>query len=81
MKRYTVAVVRERLADALDQAERGEPVFIERRGVTYRLSVETPKRRRSRREPAIEVLDPAVSEGQWTWAWSARGIHFRGRQK
>ena len=31
-KRYTVAAVRERLADALDEAEKGIPVIIERRG-------------------------------------------------
>ena len=32
MKRYTVAQVRERLASALDEVERGVPVVIERRG-------------------------------------------------
>jgi antitoxin (DNA-binding transcriptional repressor) of toxin-antitoxin stability system len=81
MKCYSVGVVRERLAEALDEAERGEPVFIERRGVRYRLSVEPVKRRRNRRKPAIEVLDSAVADGQWTWEWSAGGVRFRGRRR
>ena len=46
MKMYTVATLRKRLADALDESERGVPVLIERRGVRYRLSVETARRMR-----------------------------------
>jgi antitoxin (DNA-binding transcriptional repressor) of toxin-antitoxin stability system len=61
MKRYTVAVVRKRLAEALDEAERGEPVFIERKGVRYRLSLDTAKPRRTRRTSRIQVVDPAVA--------------------
>ena len=68
VKKYKVAMVRERLSQALDQAERGEPVFIERNGVTYRLSVERPAARRPRiRRPGMEILDPAVAGGDWTW--------------
>ena len=68
VKKYKVAMVRERLSQALDQAERGEPVFIERNGVTYRLSVERPAARRPRiRRPGIEIVDPAVAAGDWTW--------------
>jgi antitoxin (DNA-binding transcriptional repressor) of toxin-antitoxin stability system len=68
VKKYKVAMVRERLSQALDQAERGEPVFIERNGVTYRLSVERPAARRSRiRRAGIEIVDPSVASGDWTW--------------
>ena len=78
MKRYTVAQVRERLAAALDEAEQGVPVIIERKGIRYRLSLDTPKAaRRGRREPRIRPLDPAVEKGTWTWDWSARGMRFR----
>ena len=55
MKRYTVAHVRERLADVLDEAEQGNPVVIERRGVRYVLAVESTPQRRSKRS-AIETL-------------------------
>ena len=80
MKRYTVAVVRERLAEALDEAERGEPVFIERKGVRYRLSLDTAKPRRARRTARIQVIDPAVAKGTWTWDWTATGVRFRARK-
>ena len=80
MKRYTVALVRERLAEALDEAERGEAVFIERKGVRYRLSLDTGKPRRQRRASPIEILDPAVAEGKWTWDWTATGVRFRARK-
>lgn len=81
VKRYTVAVVRERLAEALDEAERGVPVVIERKGVQYRLAVETPKRKRRRRGATIEVLDPAVGEGQWTWEWTNGGLRLKHRRR
>jgi len=82
MKKYTVALVRERLSEALDYAHSGEPVFIQRKGVTYRLSVE-PTKRKARRpsKPQIEILDPSISEGQWTWDWSGGGLAFRGRKR
>ena len=80
MKTYKVAIVRERLAEALDQAEQGVPVFIERKGVRYRLTVERPGRQpRSVRRPKIEMLDPAVAQGQWSWKIGTTGLRFRGR--
>jgi antitoxin (DNA-binding transcriptional repressor) of toxin-antitoxin stability system len=80
MKRYTVAQVREQLATALDDAERGEPIIIERRGVRFLLAVETKKPRSAPRQSRIETLDPAVASGQWTWVWTAKGLRFKGRQ-
>lgn len=79
MKTYKVAVVRERLAEALDQAERGVPVFIERKGVRYRLAVEKPASRRTARRPKIELLDTAVADGAWTWEAGATGLRFKAR--
>jgi antitoxin (DNA-binding transcriptional repressor) of toxin-antitoxin stability system len=75
--------VRERLSDALDEAERGVPIIIERRGVRYSLSrVDTEATpRRQRRAPRIEVLDPAIADGQWTWSWTAAGAKFRAGRK
>jgi antitoxin (DNA-binding transcriptional repressor) of toxin-antitoxin stability system len=81
MKRYTVSLVRERLSEALDEAEKGVPVIIERKGVRYRLTVDKPARARKTRRPNIEVLDPAVAEGQWTWDWTPKGLRFRDKRR
>ena len=81
MKRYTVSVVRERLSEALDEADRGVPVIIERKGVRYRLSVDKPGNARKQRRPRIEILDPAVEQGQWTWDWTPRGLKFRDTRR
>ena len=77
MKKYTVSVVRERFAQALDEALSGEPVFIERKGVLYRLSVDRPKKSVTPRKTHFEILDPAVDAGQWTWDWSPGTLAFR----
>jgi antitoxin (DNA-binding transcriptional repressor) of toxin-antitoxin stability system len=82
MKRYTMAQLRERLADVLNEAERGVPVVIERRGVRYVLRAEPARPRRRTRPSFIEILDPAVAEGQWQWTWTREGIRFRpGRRR
>lgn len=77
MKRYTVSQVRERLSDALDEAEKGIPVVIERKGVRYRLAVEKPARSRRKPRFRIEILHPAIEAGQWTWDWTPKGLKFR----
>jgi len=77
MKRYPVAVLRERLAEALDAAYAGVPVVIERKGVRYRLTREAaPKKSRAVRSPLFEIVDPAVMAGDWTWDWSPEGVTF-----
>jgi antitoxin (DNA-binding transcriptional repressor) of toxin-antitoxin stability system len=80
MKRYTVAQVRERLAAVLDDAERGEPSIIERRGVRFVLAVEAKRTRTASRSSVIETLDPAIASGQWTWVWSAKATRFKPRK-
>ena len=81
-KRYTVARVRARLSDALDEAERGVPVIIERRGTRFQLSV-APVRtgRPAKRTPKIEILDSAVADGRWNWHWTPEGLRFRARRR
>ena len=81
MKRYTVSLVRERLSEALDEAERGVPVIIERKGVRYRLAVDKPAAPRKARQPHIEILDPAVADGDWTWEWKAAGLGLKSRRR
>jgi antitoxin (DNA-binding transcriptional repressor) of toxin-antitoxin stability system len=81
VKRYSVSHVRERLADVLDEAEAGNPVVIERRGVRYVLKVEERPARRQRRRSTIETLDPAVADGQWQWTTTAAGVKFTSRRR
>jgi antitoxin (DNA-binding transcriptional repressor) of toxin-antitoxin stability system len=78
VKRYTVAQVRERLASALDEVERGVPVVIERRGVRYVISLQARKARAAPRRPSIiETLDPGIAAGRWTWTWTGRGLRLK----
>ena len=79
-KRYTVAVFRERLSEALDLASKGDPVIVERKGIRYRLTVDAPARRPRARRSKIQILDPSVQAGTWTWEWKPEGLQFRRRQ-
>jgi hypothetical protein len=81
VKKYSVSQVRERLSDALDQADRGASVLIERRGVTYRLSVDRRRASRRSRSPQIEILDKAVEAGEWSWDWQDGQLRFRARRR
>jgi hypothetical protein len=76
MKRYSVGLVRERLAEALNEVDRGVPVIIERRGVRYRLTREPQLARTSTRKPVIEHVDPDVAAGQWSWQWTPKGLEL-----
>ena len=76
MKRYTVAQARERLADVLDEAERGGSVIIERRNVQYVIQARRPAHKSRPRQSIIETLDPALDGGQWHWSLTASGVRF-----
>ena len=81
MNRYTVSQARERLADVLDEAERGGAVVIERRDVQYVIRATHAPRRQPSRRSVIETLDPAVEGGQWQWDWTAKGVRFGGGRR
>jgi hypothetical protein len=81
MKRYTSSQVRERLAHVLDAAERGEEVIIERRGVRYSIRAERPISAGRRRKPLIDIVDPAVAAGEWTWTSKADGLTFSPKRR
>ncbi len=81
MKRYSVTEARKRIADVLDGAEHGEAVLIERKGVRFKVVLDTssPVKRSA---PALEILDRAVERGDWTWKSGRQGLSFvrrRGR--
>ena len=81
MKRYTSSQVRERLSDVLDAAERGEQVVIERRGVRFAIRAEVSAPPARRRRPLVDIVDPAVADGEWTWTWRSRGLTFTPRRR
>lgn len=81
MPRYSVAQVRTRLADALNQAEAGVPVVIERRGVRFQLTRESDARPARRRPALVEILDPAVERGEWAWQLGATGARFSASRR
>lgn len=82
MKRYSVAGARAKLAQVLDLAEQGEAVVIERRGVRFAVHpLKSKPERGVTRRSRIEILDPAVEAGQWSWAWSDGGIELEDRRK
>lgn len=84
MKKYGVAIARARLAEALDYADRGVPVVIERRGVRYRLSVDrSTARPKARQKPYLTIVDAAVERGEWTWDWAPGKFAFKesGRRR
>ena len=81
MKAYRVAEARAKFGELLDEAQGGETVVIERKGVRYTLRAE--KRSRPRR-PGTKLLawvHPDVMSGQWTWVWGKHGLVFRARRK
>jgi len=81
MKRYPMAIARERLADVLDEAERSGAVVIERRDVQYEIRARRVSGRQRARRSMIETLDPAVAGGQWQWNWTASGLRFGSRSR
>ena len=80
MKGYRVAEARARFGEMLDDAEKGIPVVIERRGVRFRILAEpvaSPKASRA----IFDFVDPAVADGQWTWKTGKRGLAFAPRKR
>ncbi len=73
-------MVRERLSEALDAADEGTPVFIERRGVTYELTVRKSATRKKKATPQIDILDRAIVDGNWTWDWRKGDLQLRTRR-
>jgi antitoxin (DNA-binding transcriptional repressor) of toxin-antitoxin stability system len=84
MKRFTVAEARARFGDVLDEADQGETVIIERRGVQYTVTPrKAPRTRAAAKGRYFEWVDPAVINGQWTWTSTKSGLRFapRGARK
>jgi hypothetical protein len=80
VKGFSVAEARARFGDLLDQAEQGERVVIERRGVRFTLRSEEPSPQPPRKA-FFEWLDPHVEAGEWTWDLTGAGARFRTRKR
>jgi antitoxin (DNA-binding transcriptional repressor) of toxin-antitoxin stability system len=81
MKRLKVAEARARFGEILDEAEKGHPVFIERRGVRFRVVAEPMVKPATAKSPLVATVDPAVITGQWSWVTGRRGLTFAARRK
>ena len=81
MKHWKVAEARARFGEILDEAERGNSVVVERRGVRFRLTAESGQARSRSAKPLFEFVDPSLGDGQWTWRSGSRGLTFSARKR
>jgi antitoxin (DNA-binding transcriptional repressor) of toxin-antitoxin stability system len=82
MKSYTAATARKNFAEVLDRAEGGEAVIINRRGVRFVLRMLPKSSPTKKHVSRIEIVDPAVESGTWSWQWSPDGLAFHpGKQE
>ena len=81
MKHLKVAEARAQFGELLDEAEKGRPVIIERRGVRFRVVVESATASTANAPALFEHVDDAVASGQWTWTQGPGGLRFAARRK
>ena len=81
MKHWKVAEARARFGEILDEAEKGNPVVVERRGVRFRLVAEAAGPRSAAPKPLFDYVDAALADGQWTWKSGPRGLTFSARKR
>jgi hypothetical protein len=79
-KRFLVAEARARFGEILDEADQGDTVIIERRGVQYLLQRDTRERKAAAPRSVFTWVDPAVMSGEWTWTPTAKGLRFTPRR-
>ena len=81
MTHMKVAEARARFGEILDEAEKGTPVVIERRGVRFRVIAEPGETSAGPNPTLFDFVDPSVLSGQWTWKAGAKGVAFSPRRK
>ena len=81
MSRFTASQARQNFAYVLNQAAGGRPVTIERGKLRFRLVLDEKRRAPRTARPVIEILDPAVANGDWTWRHGRAGLSFKQRTK
>lgn len=81
MEHLKVAEARARFGEVLDEAEKGTPVLIERRGVRFRVVAEKGSPVKGSKPALFDFVDAGVMAGQWTWKAGAKGLAFTPRRK
>jgi hypothetical protein len=81
MTHMKVAEARARFGEVLDEAEKGTPVVIERRGVRFRVIAEPAGTSTTPNPMLFDFVDPSIMSGQWTWKAGAKGLAFSPRRK
>lgn len=81
MTHLKVAEARARFGEILDEAEKGTPVVIERRGVRFRVIAEPGGPSMVANPALFDFVDASVMSGQWTWKAGAKGLAFSPRRK
>jgi prevent-host-death family protein len=81
MTHMKVAEARARFGEILDEAEKGTPIIIERRGVLFRVVAEADDAAPAATRALFDFVDPSVMSGQWTWKAGAKGLAFSRRRK
>ena len=81
MSRFTASQARQNFARVLDQAAGGQSVTIERGKLRFRLVLDERRRALRTARPVIEIIDPAVANGDWTWRPGKAGLSFKQRTK
>jgi hypothetical protein len=79
-KRFLVAEARARFGEILDEADQGETIIIERRGVQYLLQRDLREPEHAAPRSIFTWVDPAVMSGQWTWTLTKKGLRFTPRR-
>lgn len=80
-KAFRVAEARARFGEILDEAEKGGDVFIERRGVRFRVVADRARSRKRTGTRLFDHVDPAVASGRWTWEPASGGVRFTPRRR
>lgn len=81
MTRVNATEARQEFFRLLDAVEKGETVVVERKGTRFRLSLIPAEHETSATSP-VQVHDPEVLAGNWTWVGDADGqLQFRARRK
>lgn len=81
MRHLKVAEARARFGEILDEAEKGAPVVIERRGVRFLVVAEPGHPSVAAKPSLFAFVDAEVMTGQWTWKAGAKGLTFAPRRK
>ena len=82
MVRFSATEARKELFRLLDSVEEGEEVVVERKGVRFRLVLDRSGRGQQKPPKRLEVTDPDILAGQWTWAAGRDGqLQFQPRSR